>query len=115
MQEIKPVAGMILYSSWGYEQTNIDYYKVVRVSEKGTVWIQELAKDKIEMTGWASFNVVPVDSPMQFPDDWDEIGNRTYKDAPVSRHKWQSYGVRLNSFASAWVWDGKPKNQTEYA
>lgn len=27
--------GDILYTSWGYEQTNVDFYMVVRVSESG--------------------------------------------------------------------------------
>ena len=39
--------GDILVSSWGYDQTNIDYYKIVRKSA-GSVWIQKLKKQYLE-------------------------------------------------------------------
>jgi hypothetical protein len=59
---VKPKVGDILYSSWGYDQTNIEFFKVVKVSEF-SVWIQEIGKKVVEVTGWAHQNVVPVDSP----------------------------------------------------
>ena len=115
MSEIKPAVGMILYSSWGYDQTNIDFYKIVRVSDKGTVWIQELAKEIVEVVHWAGQEVVPVDQPAKVPAGWDEEGKREWEDAPINRHKWKTYGVSLNSYSGAWVWDGKPKLQTQTA
>lgn len=39
-----PVAhvGDILYTSWGYDQTNVDFYQVIRVSGKNA-WIREIS------------------------------------------------------------------------
>lgn len=37
----------ILYDSWGYDQTNIDFYQVVRVSPK-SVWIRAIAGQAVE-------------------------------------------------------------------
>ena len=33
--------GDVLYSSWGYEQTNVDFYQITRVSEK-SVWYKKI-------------------------------------------------------------------------
>ncbi len=44
--------GEILYTSWGYDQTNTEFYVVTRVSGK-RVWIREIAAD-YEQTGFMS-------------------------------------------------------------
>ena len=49
--KVTPKVGDILYSSWGYYQTNIDFYKVVKVSEF-SVLIQKLNSAITEITGW---------------------------------------------------------------
>jgi hypothetical protein len=119
----KPKVGDILYSSWGYDQTNIEFFKVVKVSEF-SVWIQEIGKKVVEVTGWAHQNVVPVDSPEyqvrnwdNEKDDWDNVNPFITKTHPIQRKKIQAYGdgygVSLNSFSSAWLWDGKPKGQSQ--
>ena len=119
----KPKVGDILYSSWGYDQTNIEFFKVVKVSEF-SVWIQEIGKKVVEVTGWAHQNVVPVDSPEyqvrnwdKEKDDWDNVNPFITKTHPIQRKKIQAYGdaygVSLNSFSSAWLWDGKPKGQSQ--
>ena len=120
---VKPKVGDILYSSWGYDQTNIEFFKVVKVS-KFSVWIQEIGKEVVEVTGWAHQNVVPVDSPEyqvrnwdKEKDDWDNVNEYITKTHPIQRKKIQAYGdgygVSLNSFSSAWLWDGKPKGQSQ--
>jgi hypothetical protein len=122
-ENLKPKVGDILYSSWGYDQTNIEFFKVVKVSEF-SVWIQEIGKKVVEVTGWAHQNVVPVDSAEyqvrnwdNEKDDWDNVNTFITKTHPIQRKKIQAshatYGVSLNSFSSAWVWDGKPKGQSQ--
>lgn len=42
-QTVKP--GDVFYSSWGYDQTNVDYYAVSRVSSTGkTAWFVKIGK-----------------------------------------------------------------------
>jgi hypothetical protein len=112
----KPKVGEILYSSWGYDQTNIEFFKVVRVSDY-SVWIQKVGSKVFAITGWAHQDVVPTDSSEYQTRNWDvpeEYITRTY---PIHRHKIQAigggYGVSLNSFAIAQQWDGKPKGQSQ--
>ncbi len=121
--KVQPKVGDILYSSWGYDQTNIEFFKVVKVSEF-SVWIQEVGSKIVEVTGWAHEKVVPSDSSEYQVRNWDDVpdvfGNvNTYitKTHPINRHKvkyfsWdgeESYYVSLNSFSHAKLWDGKPK------
>ena len=37
-------AGDIVHTSWGWEQTNVDFYVVTRVTA-ARVWVREIAKD----------------------------------------------------------------------
>lgn len=53
--------GDIFYSSWGYEQTNVDFYQVVDVSQRGTVSLKEIGAETVEGSeGRDCANVRPV-------------------------------------------------------
>lgn len=93
LASIKP--GTILSDSWGYEQTNVDYYKVLAV--KGTkVLVQELSHKTIEATGSFSCQVVPGENTMGEP-EWRTIG---------------TYGVKINESVRLTPWDGKPDHKS---
>lgn len=52
--------GDIYYDSWGYDQTNIDFYEITEVKEKSVI-IREIACKYVEGTsGHDSCNVMPV-------------------------------------------------------
>ena len=53
--EVKLKAGDILYTSWGWEQTNIDFYQVIRVINKKIV-VRGIAKDYEETQYMAGFS-----------------------------------------------------------
>lgn len=42
------VVGDVLVNSWGYEQTNVDYYQVTSLIGKSSVEIRPIAKDSTE-------------------------------------------------------------------
>lgn len=51
--------GQIFYDSWGYDQTNIDFFKIIEVKEKSVV-IQEIGAASVPGTGYHdSVNVKP--------------------------------------------------------
>lgn len=114
----KPYVGQILYSSWGYDQTNIEFFKVVKVSDF-SVWIQKVGSEITEITGWAHQNVIPTDSSEYQVRVWDEPGKYETRTYPIKRHKIQTsylgggWAVSLNSYANAYPWDGKPKGQSQ--
>jgi hypothetical protein len=54
------VIGDILYDSWGYEQTNIDFFQVTNVTDK-SVYLRPIASEIVSGTeGRDSANVKPV-------------------------------------------------------
>lgn len=97
--------GDILYSSWGYDQTNIDFYQVVGLVGKKQVKIKQIASKGVEDTGYCSRMVVAVKDSF--------VGEEMRK--LVSTSGYCGDGVKIASYASAHLWDGKPKNETSYA
>lgn len=93
--------GSILYSTWGYEQTNCDFYQVCAIVSKTMVVIRQIATARTtDGDQHMSGTVKPV--PGKF------VGTPMRKRATSS-------GIRLSSFSSASVWDGKPKRISWYA
>lgn len=88
--------GDILESSWGYDQTNVDFYEVLASREK-TITIAEIAK-KVARSARGADYVVPVPGRV--------VGKKMTK--RPSSGGW----VKISSYAAAKKWDGKPKYQT---
>jgi len=87
--------GDILYSSWGYDQTNIDFYQVTKLIGK-MIEMRPIGSKIKSSTGYQDY-VVPTK------------GKFTGK---KMRKKVGKYGVSLNSYSSASKWDGTPMAQT---
>jgi len=51
--------GDVFASSWGYDQTNVDFYQVLKVSDKA-VMIQEIESETVEKCGDMSEYVRPI-------------------------------------------------------
>lgn len=55
-----PQVGDIFVNSWGYDQTNVDAYQVIRLTPKKMV-LREIATQPVpETDGFMCCNVVPV-------------------------------------------------------
>ena len=90
--------GDILVSSWGYDQTNIDYYQVIERTAKMAT-IQKIASEYLEYDSASEDKVVPAKDKF--------IGK------PIKR-KVGPYGINLNSYSHASLWDGNPQYKTAY-
>lgn len=51
--------GDVFVDSWGYDQTNVDFYEVTRTT-KAKIELRPIASEHVEETGWASARVKPV-------------------------------------------------------
>ena len=71
--------GAILCSSWGYEQTNINYYMVTRTT-KSSAWIVPMTSHE-EQTGFMSGQASPL--LPKFVSDWCECGHRVHNHGTV--------------------------------
>lgn len=104
--EDAPKVGDIWYSQWGYDQTNIDYYQVTKVT-KAMVWLTPIGSHTTE-TGFMSGECIPL------PDHFC---------GKAERHKFKTHKFNgkdefycsINSYKNAYEWDGEPKRCSWYA
>jgi len=89
--------GDILVSSWGYDQTNIDYYEVTKVIGPQMIEMRKISKKYVGASG---------QSDIVMPDPGNYAGPSLRKKVSPNHY------VSLNSFSSAHKWDGKPDHQT---
>ena len=117
MQTVQPIAatqpanpfkvGDVLCSSWGYDQTNASFYKVIAVTAK-QVTLQQYGTTRTEssprsMSGTTTPDFThPLESPIRRAVKFcDFDGGRHY--------------VKIESYERAYAWDGKPQNTSWYA
>lgn len=94
-------AGDIVTNSWGYDQTNVDWYRVERASTC-FVWLQPIAAD-VEQTGFMSGHSAPaIDTTANDPQQW----SFTDKSSPLEKHKASGDNVCFDH-GSGSKWDGR--------
>lgn len=103
------VIGDIVTNSWGYDQTNVDWYRVVHAS-RNFVWLQPICAN-LEETGFMSGQSVPaIDTSSDDPAKWG------FKEAKgeIMKHKASGTYVTMK-YGSASKWDGKTRYASWYA
>ena len=99
--------GKIVRYSWGYDQTNIDYYLIVKRS-KCFVWLQAIGQKNRTTSGMYG------DRGTCEPDPGKKLNE------PILRRKVKTrdgveIGVAVQSFGWGRLWEGKPDHWTSYA
>lgn len=119
--------GDIIYNSWGYDQTNIDWYVIVKRSAN-FVWLQPIAARSIPSEGVAPMAgytepELPVrqilEREVRSWGEYDEgVGFRpsTLKTVAIepTMRKAQGKSVHFEHGCGS-VWDGRPKYESWYA
>lgn len=97
--------GDIVYTSWGYEQTNVNFCQIVKMTAK-TIWIKEISlnidEDSIYSHGMA-YNVTADKN--NFKDGGMEFRLRVYANGALST---------AENFYRFSKWDGTPKYRSTY-
>lgn len=107
--------GTVLYSSWGYDQTNIDFYEVVKATAK-TVTIRGIKQVRTH-DGYMQGSCVPATGD----DRWFPAGDVLGRDKPMVRTvRISPYDnlPRVNAhadYASAQPWRGNSIGWSSYA
>lgn len=104
----KLTVGDIFYTSWGYEQTNVDFYEVTGFLNK-LVLVREISQRKKE-TGFMSGSTIPV--PGKFISGQLKAKPIFNNDETV--HGITIYGVPSSANYAA-RWDGQPVFWSSYA
>lgn len=90
--------GHILYTSWGYDQTNTDFYQVTALKGETMVIVQKLAAS-VEETGFMSGKTFPTEQ---------RVGQ------PIACKVLDGDRIKVDGH-SAWIWNGQPKGCSWYA
>lgn len=97
--------GDFVYTSWGYDQTNVTFYRVVGLTPSGKsarlqqVWARDVATDDNPHRA-----LVPTEHPAE---------DRSGKPVAVITHRiLDDHGTVKPDGQHAWKWDGKPKYAT---
>ena len=106
--------GDYFYSSWGYDQTNIDFFEVVAVTAK-SVRVRKVYAPCVESNGYQDA-VVPG-KPVKGA--WvKQNGHEVYDPEAVETKMYRvndwsgTKSFTWRSYANAYLWDGKAKHQT---
>lgn len=102
--------GDIFYTSWGYDQTNIDWYQIVGVTPKG-VKVSRLKSQKHGEDGF----MTGMTSPAIGDFDKDEQNMLKRVKQVGWNEKEPKFGFLINNRYPAYPWDGKPKRESWYA
>ena len=89
--------GDIVRNTWGYEQTNVDFYEVVRISPS-SVWLRPLQQETTE-TSFMAGTTVPL--PGQYRGE-------------AVMHRANAAGISFPHGCGR-KWDGKPQHCSWYA
>ena len=110
MDEVK--IGDIFYSSWGYDQTNIDFYQVIAKTEK-MVTARRIGANRV-LAEHGYYKTPLKDefvSSTNFPDD-PRYGRPFKCRIQVSTYDGKRY-FKVGKYYTAYQWDGKPKWESE--
>lgn len=92
--------GSVLYSTWGYEQTNVDFYQVVELVGAHMVVIRQIEKVSTEHASMQGTCLPRADA---------FVGEQ------MRRHVQVGNSVKIASFSSASPHDGRPVGWSSYA
>ncbi len=99
--------GDFLYCSWGYDQTNIDFYKVIALKGKKSVLILPVGSKLISSEPPCD-KVVPSDTPREYD---VLLGQNRGEVEPIPKLA-KNGSVCLSNGYTASVWGGKPVYET---
>lgn len=99
--------GAIVYDSWGYDQTNIDYYCIVKRTAQ-TVTLLKMEQHRSEEIGF----MTNKETPLSIDFTCDPVSKK------VKSYDGKETGFSMRNYSGGgWVslWDGEEKTSTHYA
>lgn len=88
--------GHIFRTSWGYDQTNVDFYEIVRIVGPYSVELREIAS--VDLGGGHGDGTSSTCGP--------KAG--AYTGEPFIRRAYGKDGIKIDEVARAFLWDAKP-------
>ena len=105
-------AGDILAASWGWEQTNYDFYRVDRVTAK-TAWLAKLETINDPIVKYDE-NGNPGPSTMtSLATPGELIAGKKLLRRKIGEYSGET-SIKINDYKFAYLWDGNPKHASHY-
>ena len=95
--------GDVLNGSWGYDQTQQEFYEVTRIVTEQTVEIRELAQERTAAEGL---------HPMA---GYTTARSGQYVGEPLKKRVLEGNTIKMKSYLYLWPWDGQKKYESWYA
>lgn len=94
--------GTIFLCTWGYDQTNVEFYQVTR-STAHSIWLQPIRSVAVKAAGWGVETVAVPDGfcGSEFRRRPQRVGDKLY--------------VRIDKVSCASPWNGKPVHRSTWA
>jgi len=90
--------GQIYYTSWGYDQTNIDFYQVTTI-KNAMVGLTPIRSTMVDQYHGDYGNVIGLKDEFK--------GKEFFKKANFT---WERVSFTITSFSNASLWDGTPRH-----
>lgn len=105
--------GDIFHYSWGYEQTNANYFQVVALKGQKSIVVREIAYKRTETTGFDSYKVAPCKN--EFLEKSNFIKDNTVGATKMVKGlKDGTIYINIESFGFCSLWNGKDNIMTCY-
>lgn len=119
METREPVVGDYFYTSWGYDQTQVEFYRVVALTPSGkSVRVQQVWAQDVSTGDDPHRSLVPTEHPAEqqvYDRDADNnITGTSTRPLPIATHvllKGGTTAIKVDGH-HAWLYDGKPKYAT---
>ena len=95
--------GDILHASWGYDQTNANFFQVIRLIGSTQVELREIASKSVQ-------SEMTYDLVVPIKDQFLKTVASTNKESVIKTASGDR--VKVYEFASARLWDGRPCHET---
>lgn len=105
--EIIYTEGKIVEHSWGYDQTNIDYFIITKRAGQ-FVTLQAIGKKNVTETGFMAGRCEPDPEKIL---DKKQIRRKVHR----NRRTGEEIGISVNGCGWANLWEGKPSQWNNYA
>lgn len=100
--------GAILVSSWGYDQTNIDYYEVVKLTSSGkSAIVRPMSKVTADTKNWT---VAP--DQKGYGKGKGTMTKRILGAKADGKNLYERGHIKITDYQRAYLWDGKPDYET---
>lgn len=102
INELPFKVGDFIYSSWGYEQTNVDFFEIIEIKSPNTIILREVEQERKE-TSFMAGNTIPlkgcyISNPLKKRVQWFNKKPMVTIDSQIAN-----------------LWEGNPLSYSSYA